>query len=138
MAFFLRVFGPPVLFAVTATACSGRERPIFGPDLTSDTIVPIISFSAPPAGTTVTRGDVVGFFLTVSSEIELEAVKVIVSGAVNFEFPITNPADTVYVAELLVPTEISVGDTILVTVTATDVLARQGTGDIRITLQDPM
>ncbi|MCH9015787.1 MAG: hypothetical protein IH877_08905 [Gemmatimonadetes bacterium] len=138
MAFFLRVFGPPVLFAVTATACSGRERPIFGPDLTSDTIVPIISFSAPPAGTTVTRGDVIDFFLHVSSQIELIAVKAIVTGAVNFEFPVANPGDTTYTVQLPVPTGQSIGDTILVSVTATDVLRRQGTGDIRITLQDPM
>ena len=138
MAFFLRVFGPPVLFAVPATACSGRERPIFGPDLTSDTIVPIISFSAPPAGTTVTRGDVIDFFLHVSSQIELIAVKAIVTGAVNFEFPVANPGDTTYTVQLPVPTGQSIGDTILVSVTATDVLRRQGTGDIRITLQDPM
>ena len=138
MAFFLRVFGPPVLFTVTATACSGRERPIFGPDLTSDTIVPIISFSAPPAGTTVTRGDVIDFFLHVSSQIELIAVKAIVTGAVNFEFPVANPGDTTYTVQLPVPTGQSIGDTILVSVTATDVLRRQGTGDIRITLQDPM
>lgn len=141
MAFFLSLIllGWPTLFAASLAACSDRERPIFGPQqVLSDTVEPTITFAAPFQGAIITRGDVVGFRVHVSSVIELAAVKAIVTGAVNFEFPVVHPADTTWAAELLVPTQASQGDTLLVEVTATDVLAHQATRTRRVTLRDPM
>ncbi len=141
MAFFLSLtlLGWPTLFAASLAACTDPERPIFGPQqVLSDTVEPTITFEAPLQGAIITRGDVVGFRVRVSSAIELAAVKAIVTGAVNFEFPVVAPADTVWAAELSVPTQASQGDTLLVEVTATDVLGHQATRTRRVTLRDPM
>ncbi len=141
VAFFLSLIllAWPTLFAASLAACGGRERPIFGPqEVLSDTVEPTITFTAPSRGAIFTRGDAIGFLVRVSSVIELAAVKSIVTGAVNFEFPVVDPADTVWAAELLVPTQGSQGDTLLVEVTATDVLGHQATGTRRVTLRDPM
>ncbi len=141
VAFFLSflLLGWPSLFAASLAACSDRERPIFGPQqVLSDTVEPTITFEAPSQGATITRGDAVGFLVRVSSVIELAAVKAIVTGAVNFEFPVVAPADTAWAAELLVSTEGSEGNKVEVQVTATDVLGHQATGTRSIFLQDAM
>ena len=77
MAFFLSfiLIAWPTLLAASLAACGDRERPIFGPQqVLSDTVEPTITFEAPLQGAIITRGDVVGFRVRVSSAIELAAL----------------------------------------------------------------
>jgi hypothetical protein len=89
---------------------------------------PVVIFISPRVDTTTARGEIVAFAISIKSMRNLVSVFADVRGALNYQFPAANPADTIFATVFRVPTTGAAGDSITLTVMATDINGVQGTG----------
>lgn len=88
----------------------------------------MISFDQPRPGATFERGQSIAVAVSITSNHRLSSVRADVTGALNFQFPAASPDDSSFNTILRVGTVGARGDSILVTVEATDVLGNRRVG----------
>ena len=88
----------------------------------------MVTFISPRVDTTTAPGETVAFAISIKSMRNLVSVFAGVRGALNYQFPAANPADTIFATVFRVSTTGAEGDSITLTVTATDIDGVQGTG----------
>jgi hypothetical protein len=89
---------------------------------------PLVMFASPAPEARAVRGETIAFAVSVTGFRELVSVQAHVRGAINYQFPAANPADSLFSTILRVPTIGAAGDSITLTVTATDIHGVQGSG----------
>lgn len=127
-AFFLLV--TQGLLLVGQTACATTATTSVAP-----VEAPVVTFIQPRVDTVFAPGETLIFAISIRSHHELVSVYADVRGAMNYQFPAANPADTVFSTVFRVAAGGVEGDSLTLTVTATDILGNRGTGARSIALR---
>lgn len=115
---------------VSQNACAGAVTAAIAP-----AEVPEVTFTQAPSDTPFRPGETLIFAISVRSHLMLASVHAEVRGAINYQFPATNPSDTAFTTVFRVVTAGATGDSLTLTVTATDILGNRGIGKRSVALR---